>query len=142
MVSPESKRLDLYTLSERLSFTTAADRIVFRIQLPCEVGREISISKCTSLPHGAFILQFNPSFFRDSREIVQRGILCCFIATMADVERKAPESETETDDAATPTAAAGAKPSFFQRFKSHMKKWWWVYLIVLIVVVLVVVLPM
>lgn len=68
--------------------------------------------------------------------------LCYTIETMPEAEKKAPGSETETDDAATPTAAAGAKPSFFQRWKTHMKRWWWVYLIVVIVVVLVVVLPM
>lgn len=56
---------------------------------------------------------------------------------MPDVEQKNPGSETETDDA-TPAA----KPSLFQRWKTHMKRWWWVHLIVVIVVVLVIVLPL
>lgn len=62
---------------------------------------------------------------------------------MPDVEQKNPGSETETDDAtAAEGAAAAVKPSLFQRWKTHMKRWWWVYVIVVIVVVLVVVLPM
>lgn len=65
------------------------------------------------------------------------------LETMPDVEQKNPGSETETDDAtAAEGAAAAAKPSLFQRWKIHMKRWWWVYVIVVIVVVLVVVLPM
>lgn len=44
---------------------------------------------------------------------------------------------------ANPEAAATdpVKPTLFQRFKTHMKRWWWVYLIAFCAVVLVVVLP-
>lgn len=58
------------------------------------------------------------------------------------------EQSSGTDDAngttATATAAAEtvAKPTFWQRFKAHMKKWWWIYVIAFCCIVLVVVLPM
>ncbi|KAK6815289.1 hypothetical protein RU639_008917 [Aspergillus parasiticus] len=38
-------------------------------------------------------------------------------------------------------SAVVPKPTFFQRWKAHMKKWWWLYLIGLACVVLVTVLP-
>ncbi|KAJ6117063.1 hypothetical protein N7512_006788 [Penicillium capsulatum] len=52
-----------------------------------------------------------------------------------------PEQSSGTDDANDATAAPATKPTFWQRFKAHMKKWWWVYLIALCCIVLVVVLP-
>ncbi|KAJ5995529.1 hypothetical protein N7481_002506 [Penicillium waksmanii] len=39
------------------------------------------------------------------------------------------------------TAATAPRPTLWQRFKAHMKKWWWVYLIAFGVIVLVTVLP-
>ena len=41
-----------------------------------------------------------------------------------------------------PGPESPAKPTFFQRFKTHMKKWWWLYVIVFCCIVLVVILPM
>lgn len=53
-------------------------------------------------------------------------------------------SDPETTD--SQGVAAGAKeairPTRWQRFKAHMKKWWWVYLIAFGCIVLVVVLPL
>ncbi|KAJ5099055.1 hypothetical protein N7532_006056 [Penicillium argentinense] len=51
----------------------------------------------------------------------------------SDVEQS---SDSEGND-----ATAATKPTLWQRFKAHMKKWWWVYLIAFIVIVLVTVLP-
>lgn len=48
----------------------------------------------------------------------------------------------DAENSSGASAANGVKPTLWQRYKAHMKKWWWVYLIVVIVVVLVTVLPL
>ncbi|KAJ5259600.1 hypothetical protein N7478_012581 [Penicillium angulare] len=45
------------------------------------------------------------------------------------------------ESSATSQADKVAKPTIWQRFKAHMKKWWWVYLIAFICIFLVVFLP-
>lgn len=52
------------------------------------------------------------------------------------------EQSSATDDSNDATAVPATKPTFWQRFKAHMKKWWWVYLIAFCCIVLVTVLPM
>lgn len=52
------------------------------------------------------------------------------------------DQSSTTEDANDVGVAPAAKPTFWQRFKAHMKKWWWVYLIAFGCIVLVVVLPM
>ena len=63
---------------------------------------------------------------------------------MSDLEQKnQSETEVETENGTSAEAQApAAKPTLFQRYKAHMKKWWWVYVIVVCCIVLVVVLPM
>ncbi|KAJ5741688.1 hypothetical protein N7533_011097 [Penicillium manginii] len=53
----------------------------------------------------------------------------------SDIEQS---SESEVNGV---SAAVAPKPTLWQRFKAHMKKWWWVYLAVFCVIVLVTVLP-
>lgn len=48
-----------------------------------------------------------------------------------------PEESSGASDENVP-----AKPTIWQRFKTHMKKWWWAYVIGFIVIFLVVFLPM
>jgi uncharacterized membrane protein YdfJ with MMPL/SSD domain len=50
--------------------------------------------------------------------------------------------EQVSDGSDINVAAAPTKPTFFQRWKRHMKKWWWAYLIGFCCIVLVIVLPM
>ncbi|PLB43510.1 hypothetical protein P170DRAFT_513869 [Aspergillus steynii IBT 23096] len=52
----------------------------------------------------------------------------------ADIEQSSDISES--DGTSTPV-----KPTLFQRWKAHMKKWWWLYLIIFCIIVLVTVLP-
>lgn len=52
------------------------------------------------------------------------------------------KSDAEQSSGASDAGADAVKPTRWQRFKAHMKKWWWVYLIIVAIVVLVVVLPL
>ncbi|THC96538.1 hypothetical protein EYZ11_003982 [Aspergillus tanneri] len=54
---------------------------------------------------------------------------------MSKVDEEHSSATSETNDTFPP-------PTFFQRWKTHMKKWWWLYLIVFCIVVLITVLPM
>ncbi|KAJ5226886.1 uncharacterized protein N7469_006892 [Penicillium citrinum] len=54
----------------------------------------------------------------------------------SDIEQS---SDSEVNGSGADVLAT--KPTLWQRFKAHMKKWWWVYLIALCVIVLVTVLP-
>ncbi|GES65875.1 hypothetical protein ATEIFO6365_0012026700 [Aspergillus terreus] len=52
-----------------------------------------------------------------------------------------PDIEQVSDGSDINVAAAPTKPTFFQRWKRHMKRWWWAYLIGFCCIVVVIVLP-
>ncbi|CEJ56143.1 hypothetical protein PMG11_02364 [Penicillium brasilianum] len=55
------------------------------------------------------------------------------------------KSDLEDSSGSDTNCATGAlpkKPTIWQRFKTHMKKWWWVYLIAFCCIVLVTLLPL
>jgi hypothetical protein len=52
------------------------------------------------------------------------------------------KSETSEISDANEAAATVAKPTLWQRLKTHMKKFWWAYLIGFCCAVLVIILPM
>ncbi|KAL4888776.1 xylose isomerase-like protein [Aspergillus ambiguus] len=56
---------------------------------------------------------------------------------------KESKSDVEQVSDASDTNVAGppTKPTFFQRWKTHMKKWWWAYLIGFCCIVLIIILP-
>ncbi|BCR82762.1 DUF3712 domain-containing protein [Aspergillus chevalieri] len=53
-----------------------------------------------------------------------------------------PELGQKSNNSRTNVTETPLKPPFFQRFKTHMKRWWWAYVIGFCVVVLVTVLPL
>ncbi|KAK1146502.1 hypothetical protein N8T08_002931 [Aspergillus melleus] len=52
-----------------------------------------------------------------------------------------PDIEQSSDVSEADGTSTPVKPTLFQRWKAHMKKWWWIYLIVFCIIVLVTVLP-
>ena len=53
-----------------------------------------------------------------------------------------PELGQKSNNSQTNVTEMALKPSIFQRFKTHMKRWWWAYVIGFCVAVLVTVLPL
>jgi hypothetical protein len=51
------------------------------------------------------------------------------------------KSDTSGISDANEAAAATAKPTLWQRFKTHMKRFWWAYFIGVCCAVLVIILP-
>jgi uncharacterized membrane protein YdfJ with MMPL/SSD domain len=49
---------------------------------------------------------------------------------------------SKSDPEQSSASDTGVKPTVWQRFQAHMKKWWWLYAIAVICIFLVIFLPM